>query len=60
MATSTFERKIELNSPEAVVRLAKIMSDETPRKPLTVRSFSQEERDRSEQLLRKCKLRSTN
>lgn len=58
MATSSFERKIEIKSPEAVMRLLDIMSDDTPRKPISRRPFSQEERERSEALLKQCKLRS--
>lgn len=58
MATSTFERKIEIKSPEAIARLTRIMSDETPGNPISRRPFSQDERDRSEKLLRQCKLHS--
>ncbi len=58
MATSTFERKIEITDPEAVARLAKLMSDETPSNPISRRPFAKEERDRSEALLKQCLLRS--
>lgn len=31
MATSTFERKIVISSPEALQRLEKVMADQTPK-----------------------------
>ncbi len=58
MATSTFERKIEITNPDAIARLTRVMSDETPRNPIYRRPFSREERDRSEALLKQCPLRS--
>ena len=51
MATNTFERKIELNTPESVKKLVDIMKSE-PVKPLSTHPFSTSERDRSEKLLK--------
>lgn len=58
MATSTFERKIVVTDPKAIDKLSKIMSDETPSKPITRSSFSSEKRVRGEALLKQCPLRS--
>ena len=58
MATSTFERKIEINTPESLERLATILSDETQAKPLSVAPYTEEERDRSETLLSRLLSRS--
>lgn len=52
MATNTFERKIELNTPESIKKLADIMKSEAPVKPLSAHPFSTTERDRSEKLLK--------
>ena len=52
MATSTFERKIELNTPESIKKLSDIMKSEVPVKPLSTHPFSTKERDRSETLLK--------
>lgn len=52
MATNTFERKIELNTPESIKKLADIMKSEAPVKPLSTHPFSTTERDGSEKLLK--------
>lgn len=52
MATNTFERKIELNTPESIKKLADIMKSEAPVKPLSAHPFSTTERDGSEKLLK--------
>ena len=52
MATNTFERKIEFNTPESIKKLADIMKSEAPVKPLSTHPFSTTERDRSEKLLK--------
>ena len=52
MATNTFERKIELNTPESIKKLADIMRSEAPVKPLSKHPFTTAERDRSEKLLK--------
>lgn len=58
MATSSFERKLEVTDPKAIARLAKIMSDQTPAKPITHSTSSRKERKRCEELLKQCPLRS--
>ena len=57
MATSTFDRKIEISTPEALKRLINVMNSEAP-KPLSTHPFSTEERKRGELLLKQCRLRS--
>lgn len=58
MATSTFERKIEIRDPKALKRLIDIMNTDAPAKPLSRNSFSDAERERSEELLKQCLSRS--
>lgn len=58
MATSTFERKIEITDSEALIRLLKIMSDETPRKPITLASNFYEKHVKIEKILKQCPRRS--
>lgn len=58
MATSTFEREIEITNPDAVERLEKLMSDETPGYPVCRRPFAREEQEWAEAALRRCPLRS--
>lgn len=56
MATSTFERKIIISSPEGLQRLEKVMADQTPKKPISENHFSSEDRKRGEALLKQCQL----
>lgn len=58
MATNTFERKIEITDSEALIRLLKIMSDETPRKPITLTPNFYEEHVKIEKILKQCPRRS--
>ncbi|MCD7814574.1 MAG: hypothetical protein LUH20_11125 [Lachnospiraceae bacterium] len=58
MATSTFERKIEITDPEALKKLADVMSDDTPGRPLSRHPFTDTERDRSQRLLKQYLSRS--
>ena len=58
MATSTFERKIEISSPDALRRLAEIMTSEPPKEPLSEHPYGEAERERSEDLLEKWLSRS--
>lgn len=58
MATSTFERKIVISSPQALERLEKIINDKSPKKPISDHPFSDEDRKRGEVLLSRCQLRS--
>ncbi len=52
MATNTFERKIEFNTPESIKKLNDIIKSEGPVEPLSMHPFSTSERDRSEKLLK--------
>lgn len=52
MATSTFDRKIEIKDEESMKKLMKIMEADAPKNPRPIRPFSAEERDRGEQLLK--------
>lgn len=58
MATSTFERKIEIKDSESLKKLIDVMSADVPAKPLSRHPFSDAERDRSEKLLKQCLSRS--
>ena len=58
MATSTFERKIEITDPESVKRLISVMENEAPAEPLSKQPYSEAERERSVSLLRECLSRS--
>ena len=52
MATSTFDRKIELNTTESAKKLMEVMQEDAPVKPLSQHPFSSVERERSERLLK--------
>ena len=52
MATSTFDRKIELNTTESVKKLMEVMQEDAQVKPLSQHPFSSVERERSERLLK--------
>lgn len=52
MATSTFDRKIELNTTESMKKLMEVMQEDAPVKPLSQHPFSSVERERSERLLK--------
>ena len=52
MATSTFDRKIELSTTESVKKLMEVMQEDAPVKPLSQHPFSSVERERSERLLK--------
>ena len=58
MATSTFERKIEIKDSESLKKLIDVMNSEVISEPLSLHPFSDEERDRSEKLLKQCLSRS--
>lgn len=58
MATSTFDRKIEIKDIESIKRLMKLMSDETPSNPINKSPSFEKERERGEFLLKQCPLRS--
>lgn len=54
---STFERKIELSGQESVRQLARVLASE-PEKPLSTHPYTAQERERIEQLLRRCRPRA--
>lgn len=58
MATSTFERKIVINDPNALKRLEHVANDQAPKEPISEHPFSVEDRKRGNDLLCKCRLRS--
>ena len=58
MATSTFERKIEITNPEYAKKLMALMEDRRPVKPLSDRPYTDEERERSVALFKQCLSRS--
>ncbi len=58
MATSTFERKIEINDTKSLKKLIDVMNDIVPTTPLSKHPFSNAERERSERLLEQCLSRS--
>lgn len=58
MATSTFERKIEIKEPEDIKKLVTVMNSEPPKEPLSKHPFSDSERVRSESLLKQFLSRS--
>lgn len=58
MATSTFERKIEITEPESIRKLVEVMAKEAPKKPLSEHPYTEADRERSEHLLKQCLSRS--
>lgn len=58
MATSTFERKIEITDAEAVKKLWMVVLEDTPKKSLSDRPYTAAERERSDKLLELCLSRS--
>lgn len=58
MATSTFDRKIEIQDVESLKKLIDVMNADAPQKPLSQHPFSDAERERSERLLKQCLSRS--
>ena len=58
MATSTFEREIVFDDKNSIRRFSRIMSDKVKSKPISVSPYTQEERNRSERLLRQALNRS--
>ena len=58
MALSTFDRKIRFDVKNSIRRFYRIMSDKTKAKPITFSPYTQEERDKAEQLLRQALQRS--
>lgn len=51
MATSTFERKIEINNEKSVDALIRILSDPKKPEPLSKHPYTDEDRKRGEKVL---------
>ena len=45
MATSTFERKIEITDPESVKKLISVIEKEAPAKSLSTKPYTETERE---------------
>lgn len=58
MATSTFERKIVIKDPESIKKLIQIMAEDVPKKSLYRHLYTEEDRKRSDELLKQCLSRS--
>ena len=58
MATSTFERKIEITDLESIKKLMSVMAKDAPKNPLSNHPFTEADRERSERLLKQCLSRS--
>lgn len=58
MATSTFDRKIEIIEPESIRKLMAVMTKDALKKPLSEHLYTDVEREESERLLMQCLLRS--
>ena len=54
MATASFDRTFVVEDEKSRMRLEKILSSDKPAKPITRPPFTEEERDRSESLLKQC------
>lgn len=58
MATSTFERKIEITSPDALKKLVEVMTSEPSGEPISEHPFGSAEREGSKDLLKQWLSRS--
>lgn len=58
MATNTFERKIEITSPDGLRQLAEVMASKPPKQPISQHPYGTAERERSEDLLKQWLSRS--
>lgn len=58
MATSTFERKIEIKDPEYVQKLFTMMEDDRPVIALSDHPYTEQERERSVELFKQFLSRS--
>lgn len=54
MATSTFDRRIEITDSESIKKLIAIMEKEAPKNPLSNHPYTNAERKRVELLLKQC------
>ena len=60
MPTSSFEREIEITNPESVKKLLEIITDNTPKKILSIQPYDETQRKKSEELLKQCLAHSRN
>lgn len=58
MATSTFDRPLEITDPEVVLKLLAIAETEAPKEPFSKYPYTDEVRKRGEELIRRCLARS--
>ena len=58
MATSTFDRRIEITNSESVKKLLTIMAKEPPKDPISRHPYTEVEREKSNRLIRRCLMRS--
>lgn len=54
MATASFDRSFVISDPKFQKKLAEFMDSKEPAKTLSENSFSENERNRSEALLKQC------
>lgn len=54
MATSTFDRPLEITDPEVVLKLLAIAETEPPSKPFSEYRYTDEVRKRGEEIFRIC------
>lgn len=57
MPTSTFDKKIELNDINSVKRLINVMNKDVSNIPLSKHPYTEQDRDRSERLLKRSLLK---
>lgn len=58
MATSTFDRKIEIKDEESIKKLLKVVMSNAPKEPISKHPFSSEDRKRGADLLKRRLLHS--
>ena len=58
MATSTFDRKIEIKDKDSIKKLLKIAMSDAPKEPISKHPFSSEEKKRGADLLKRRLLHS--
>ena len=60
MPTNSFERKIKLTNLESIKKLLEIITNNTPKKVLSIQPYDETQRKKSEKLLKQCLARSRN
>ena len=58
MATSSFDRRIEITDPEAIKKLAEVIAKEVPKKTLSNHPYTDAEKERSREILKRYLARS--